>query len=62
MVPGSKFMYGSNFMTVTFNPLLSSKEPKEADKIPLPIEETTPPVTNRNFGLLETIFFIQDGS
>ena len=48
-------------MTVTFKPLLSKREPKEAERIPLPIEETTPPVTNKNFGFLEAIFFIQDG-
>jgi hypothetical protein len=28
----------------------------------LPMDETTPPVTNKNLGLLEAIFFIQDGS
>ena len=49
-------------MIVTFNFLLSSRDPKDADKIPLPREETTPPVTKRNLGL-ETILFInQDGS
>ena len=48
-------------MTVTFKPLLSKREPKEAERIPFPIEETTPPVTKRNFGVLEAIFFIQDG-
>ena len=47
---------------VTFIFLLSSKDPKEADRIPLPREETTPPVTKRNLGL-EAIFFVnQDGS
>ena len=54
-------MYGSSFITVTFNPLLSKREPSEAERIPLPIEETTPPVTNKNLGLFEAIFFIQDG-
>lgn len=47
---------------VTFKPLLSSREPKEAERIPLPKEETTPPVTNKYLGFLEAIFFIQDGS
>ena len=46
---------------VTLIFLLSSKEPSEADRIPLPKEETTPPVTKRNLGL-DAIFFInQDG-
>ena len=60
MVPGSKLMYGSNLSIVTFNPLLSSREPNDAERIPFPSEETTPPVTNRSFGLKAT-FFIQDG-
>ena len=48
-------------MIVTLIFLLSSKEPSEADRIPLPKEETTPPVTKRNLGL-DAIFFInQDG-
>ena len=48
-------------MMVTLIFLLSSKEPSEADRIPLPKEETTPPVTKRNLGL-DAIFFInQDG-
>tara|TARA_X000000950_G_C13866160_1_gene640821 strand:+ start:260 stop:472 length:213 start_codon:yes stop_codon:yes gene_type:complete len=49
-------------MIVTLIFLLSSKEPSEADRIPFPKEETTPPVTKRNLGL-DAIFFInQDGS
>ena len=48
-------------MIVTLIFLLSSKDPKDADNIPLPREETTPPVTKRNLGL-ETILFVnQDG-
>ena len=48
-------------MIVTLIFLLSSKEPSEAERIPLPKEETTPPVTKRNLGL-DAIFFInQDG-
>ena len=48
-------------MIVTLIFLLSSKEPSEADRIPLPNEETTPPVTKRNLGL-DAIFFVnQDG-
>jgi len=30
--------------------------------MPLPMDDTTPPVTNKNLGFLEAIFFIQDGS
>ena len=49
-------------MIVTLIFLLSSKEPSEADRIPLPKEETTPPVTKRNLGLDAIFFFNQDGS
>src|SRR5579864_1584242 len=45
MVPGSTFRYGSNFWSVTFRPRLSSKHPMDAAAIPLPSDETTPPVT-----------------
>ena len=38
-------MYGSNFWIVTFNPLDCKSFAKEADTIPLPREEVTPPVT-----------------
>ena len=46
---------------VTLIFLLSSKEPSEADRIPLPKEETTPPVTKRNLGLDAIFFIYQDG-
>ena len=46
MVPGSTFRYGSNFWQVTFSPRLSSRQPMDAAAMPLPSEETTPPVTN----------------
>ena len=49
-------------MIVTFIFLLSSRDPKDADKIPLPREETTPPVTKRNLGLEAILFVNQDGS
>src|SRR4051794_9099532 len=45
IVPGSTFRYGSNFCSVTFRPRLSSRQPIDAAAIPLPSEETTPPVT-----------------
>ena len=48
-------------MIVTLIFLLSSKDPNEADKIPLPREETTPPVTKRNLGLEAILFINQDG-
>src|SRR5580658_4756232 len=46
MVPGSTFKYGSNFCSVTRNPRLSRRHPMEAAAMPLPSDETTPPVTN----------------
>src|ERR1017187_1143180 len=46
MVRGSTLRYGSNFCTVTRNPQLSSRHPIEAAAMPLPKDETTPPVTN----------------
>ena len=48
-------------MIVTFIFLLSSNEPSDADRIPLPKEETTPPVTKRNLGLDAILFVNQDG-
>src|SRR6185503_6417794 len=41
-------MYGSSFMCVTRRPRASINAPIDADVSPLPIEETTPPVTNTN--------------
>ena len=49
-------------MIVTLIFLLSSKDPKDADNIRLPKEETTPPVTKRNLGLEAILFVNQDGS
>src|SRR5260370_40394803 len=46
MVPGSTFRYGSNFCSVTRSPRLSSRHPMDAAAMPLPRDETTPPVTN----------------
>ena len=45
MVPGSTLIYGSSFIMVTFNPRASSTAAKDAPAIPLPNEDTTPPVT-----------------
>ena len=45
MVPGSTLMYGSNFWMATERPRATSSCPIEAAAIPLPSEDTTPPVT-----------------
>src|ERR1700675_1072806 len=45
MVPGSTLRYGSNFCSVTLSPRLSSRQPMDAAAMPLPRDETTPPVT-----------------
>ena len=59
-------MYGSSLRIVTDRPLLSNKAPKEAEAIPLPNEETTPPVTKINLVFLIPILkikqFLLDGS
>src|SRR5690606_10915784 len=44
MVPGSTLMYGSSLISVTSSLRDSSSAPSEAADIPLPNEETTPPV------------------
>jgi hypothetical protein len=49
IVPGSTLMYGSNFWTWTFSPRALSSRPSEAAVIPLPRDETTPPVTKTYF-------------
>src|SRR6476661_5008378 len=48
MVPGSTLMYGSSFRRVTLRPRDSRIAAREAAAIPLPREDTTPPVTNTN--------------
>src|SRR5215831_6698698 len=52
IVPGSTFRYGSNFCSATRRPLLSSRQPMLDAAIPLPSDETTPPVTKMHFGIL----------
>src|SRR4030042_6696812 len=49
MVPGSTLMYGSHFISVTLRPCASNRAPIDAAVIPLPREETTPPVTKTYF-------------
>lgn len=48
-MPGSTFMYGSNFCMVTFMPRLFRRRPIDAAVMPLPREDTTPPVTKIYF-------------
>src|SRR2546423_9029516 len=50
IVPGSTLMYGSNFCAWTLRPRAFSSRPSEAAVIPLPSDETTPPVTKTYFG------------
>ena len=44
MVPGSKFRYGSSLRSRTLKPRACNKAPRAAAAIPLPSDETTPPV------------------
>src|SRR6266480_2723133 len=48
IVPGSTLMYGSNFWSATERPRERNRRPIEAEAIPLPSAETTPPVTKMN--------------
>src|SRR5690606_27896465 len=45
MVPGSTLMYGSSFIRVTLRPRASRMAASDAAAMPLPSEDTTPPVT-----------------
>ena len=47
-------MYGSSFWTPTFSPCALSKVPSDAAVMPLPSDETTPPVMKMNFVLPST--------
>src|SRR6059058_4210576 len=49
MVPGSTLMYGSNFWIVTRRPRSTSRRPSDAAAMPLPRDDTTPPVTKMYF-------------
>src|SRR5215469_9956333 len=46
MVPGSTLMYGSSLTIAIFRPRASRIAPSDAAAMPLPNEDTTPPVTN----------------
>src|SRR5512132_2796028 len=48
IVPGSTLMYGSSLRLVTRTPRLVRMAASDAAAMPLPSEETTPPVTNTN--------------
>src|SRR4051812_12935114 len=45
MVPGSTLIYGSSFISETETPRLFSSLPREATVMPLPTDDTTPPLT-----------------
>ena len=49
-------MYGSNFCIVTRKPLACSNFANEAEIIPLPKDEVTPPVTKTYFAIVSHIF------
>src|SRR3954468_20314816 len=51
MVPGSTLMYGSSLMLVTRMARDSRIAARDAAAIPLPREETTPPVTKTYFAI-----------
>lgn len=44
-------MYGSNFWMVTESPLACNSFAKDAETMPLPKEEVTPPVTKMYFAV-----------
>src|SRR5512135_3383648 len=55
IVPGSTLMYGSSLRRVTLRPRDSRIAAREAAAIPLPREETTPPVTNTYFVIVSAL-------
>jgi hypothetical protein len=48
IVPGSTLRYGSSLMRVTLRPRDSRIAARDAEAMPLPSEDTTPPVTKTN--------------
>src|SRR5215213_10254499 len=48
IVPGSTFRYGSSLIRVTLRPRDSRIAASDAAAMPLPSEDTTPPVTKTN--------------
>src|SRR3990172_5344641 len=61
MVPGSTLMYGSSLSRVTLIPRASSRAPSEAEAIPFPSDETTPPVMNIKRVPLDVVINISGG-
>jgi len=57
MVPGSVLRYPSHFMGTILR-WLERRRPMEAEAIPLPSPERTPPVMTMYFGAVEDFFFI----
>jgi hypothetical protein len=49
MVPGSTLMYGSSFWRVTRRPRDLRRRAREAEVMPFPRPEATPPVTKTYF-------------
>ena len=47
-------------MMVTFNPLDSRSAPIDAEAMPLPKDETTPPVTNTNLDKLTSASIVDE--
>jgi hypothetical protein len=54
-------MYGSSLMCVTLRPRASISAPSDAAPRPLPIDETTPPVTKTNLVRLGSVTLRRDG-
>ncbi len=52
IVPGSTLRYGSNFCSCTFSPRAFRRRPSDEAVMPLPSDETTPPVTKTYFVLM----------
>src|SRR5512139_2751122 len=55
MVPGSTLMYGSSLTIATLRPRASRIAPSEAAAMPLPSDDTTPPVTQMNLVMGATV-------
>src|SRR3954447_20691002 len=51
-------MYGSNFWSWTRSPRETRSRPSEAAVIPLPSDETTPPVTKMNFVVVRFVVVV----
>ena len=56
-MPGSRLIYGSSLVIVTFKPRASKIAASEEAAMPLPNDDTTPPVINMNFVIYVFEFF-----